>query len=149
MEEYSKRCRVCGHSKPLSEFHNKLDNKDKKACKCKKCHSAHMHDVYTAALVSGTHKAARSRYEAVNVEIMNKFRASGCIVCGERTLVCLDAHHVVPSKKDKYFANGLSIKHVGQHRLKKELEKCICLCANCHRKLHANIISIKDAVCPN
>jgi predicted HNH restriction endonuclease len=29
-----------------------------------------------------------------------------------------------------------SIKHT-RETLKKELAKCICLCANCHAKLHA------------
>jgi predicted HNH restriction endonuclease len=26
----------------------------------------------------------------------------------------------------------------------KEIEKCVCVCANCHRKIHAGIINLED-----
>ena len=28
--------------------------------------------------------------------------------------------------------------------LLKEIEKCVCVCANCHRKIHAGIINLED-----
>jgi transcription elongation factor Elf1 len=64
-----------------------------------------------------------------------------CIKCGERTTVCLDFHHIDQSTKDRSVA--LSIRWGwGKERIKKEIQKCIVLCSNCHRKLHAGLIKI-------
>ncbi len=44
-------------------------------------------------------------------------------------------HHLDPDKKDpswyKMFANNHSIE-----KIKSEIDKCIVLCANCHREMH-------------
>ena|SRR3990167_8862150 len=61
-----------------------------------------------------------------------------CKVCGERTVICLDFHHLDGKTKD--FSLGLARNWGwGIKRLKSEIEKCIVLCANCHRKAHAGI----------
>lgn len=66
-----------------------------------------------------------------------------CQVCGENTSVCLDFHHLDPKIKDLNLGKiknwGYSIK-----RIQSEINKCIILCANCHRKLHAGLITIKE-----
>lgn len=59
----------------------------------------------------------------------------GCIICGENNYSCLDMHHIRKSKKNKSIAN-LAKNWTSFKTLKKELKKCIVLCANCHRKLH-------------
>jgi vacuolar-type H+-ATPase subunit E/Vma4 len=58
-----------------------------------------------------------------------------CIKCGENHPATLDFHH--KNRKDKLF--GINTKvHAGYSidKIKKEIEKCEVLCANCHRKLH-------------
>lgn len=57
--------------------------------------------------------------------------------------VCLEFHHII-NPKDKEFspANAYSWGW-GIERIKKEISKCIVLCANCHRKLHAGHIKIR------
>lgn len=47
-----------------------------------------------------------------------------------------DFHHVDPSKKDFNISRNGHIK--SWDNLKIELDKCILLCANCHRRRHAN-----------
>ena len=58
----------------------------------------------------------------------------GCSNCSETDWRCLDFHHVNPQDKDdsvtQLVVNGNSKK-----RILKEIEKCIVLCANCHRKI--------------
>jgi hypothetical protein len=58
-----------------------------------------------------------------------------CSNCRENHIACLEFHHVNPSEKDlvlaRVVANGWS-----KERIQKELNKCIVLCSNCHRKLH-------------
>ena len=64
-----------------------------------------------------------------------------CINCGEKTAVCLDFHHLDSNDKDKSLS--LSIKWGwGKDRILKEINKCIVLCSNCHRKLHAQLIKL-------
>ena len=62
-------------------------------------------------------------------------RARGCNECGESDYRCLEVHHADPSKKGFDIGTGsknwFSIKNI-----KKEIKKCIVICANCHRKIH-------------
>jgi hypothetical protein len=54
-----------------------------------------------------------------------------CSRCGEGRPSCLDYHHVNPSLK--YKAVSAMTTNYGLSRIKVEIEKCIVLCANCHR----------------
>lgn len=60
-----------------------------------------------------------------------------CEHCGESDPICLDFHHENPVDK-KYTINKIKRS---RGILKTELEKCIVLCANCHRKYHRKIES--------
>ncbi|MGQ3412767.1 homing endonuclease associated repeat-containing protein [Natrinema sp. LN54] len=59
----------------------------------------------------------------------------GCTRCDETDPACLDFHHLDAAEKEmavgKLIAFGYS-----KERIKSEIEKCIVLCANCHRKEH-------------
>lgn len=61
-----------------------------------------------------------------------------CERCGEKHMACLDFHHKDASQKD--FTVG-AIKEYGWGREKVllEIQKCMVVCANCHRKLHAKV----------
>lgn len=61
-----------------------------------------------------------------------------CEHCGEDEECCLEFHHRDPSKKDFIIAKGWQ-KGYSIERIKKELDKCSCLCANCHRKEHKRL----------
>lgn len=58
-----------------------------------------------------------------------------CSNCSENHPATLDFHHVDPSEKgfniSHWIRSGTSIE-----RIKAEIEKCVVLCSNCHRKLH-------------
>jgi hypothetical protein len=70
-------------------------------------------------------------------EILKSFKSGGCSVCGELAHSCLTAHHANPATKkyeiSRVMRTGLSIDI-----FINELKKCLCLCMNCHAKLHAN-----------
>jgi len=63
-----------------------------------------------------------------------------CQICGyNRCLGALDLHHYKGEKKflistDAYLHSWADIK--------EELDKCILLCANCHRELHNGFIKL-------
>lgn len=58
--------------------------------------------------------------------------ALGCARCNEREPVCLDFHHTKNDKEKEISA----LMSCSWARLWGEIEKCIVLCANCHRKEH-------------
>lgn len=63
-------------------------------------------------------------------------RQRGCQRCGESESVCLDFHHV--QREEKQFNLSLrSAPRYPWHEVEAEIAKCVILCANCHRKLHA------------
>jgi hypothetical protein len=57
-----------------------------------------------------------------------------CLFCGETEPVCLDFHHL--SGTEKEFNISWNNQHVNILDVLKELEKCVVLCSNCHRKIH-------------
>ncbi len=82
----------------------------------------------------GWGKAHRERRWAELVE----FKADrGCRICGEKDPIVLDFHHRDPATKsfDLNSANAT----VSRKRMLQEVEKCDVLCANCHRRVEAEI----------
>ncbi len=59
---------------------------------------------------------------------------TGCVVCGEKHVACLDFHHRNP--EEKVVEISIATDDWSLDRLKKEIEKCDVLCSNCHRKEH-------------
>ncbi len=68
-----------------------------------------------------------------------------CLICGYNKYEgALHCHHVNPEFKDK--ALKLSGNCSSLERAKKELDKCVLLCSNCHSEVHAGIINLLDYV---
>jgi hypothetical protein len=64
-----------------------------------------------------------------------EYKGGSCRNCGYNKYIgALDFHHIDPSEKDFSFSK----KKAKWETLKAELDKCILLCANCHREAHAN-----------
>ena len=68
-----------------------------------------------------------------NQNIVGKLKQSmGCAICGyNKYAETLDFHHVNP--KDKKF--HVVAAYLGRKDFLDEMQKCICLCANCHRHI--------------
>lgn len=64
---------------------------------------------------------------------------SRCCLCGESEDCCLEFHHM--DKDTKCFSIGKIPYNATLDDVKKELTKTICVCANCHRKIHNGIIA--------
>lgn len=71
-----------------------------------------------------------------NKKIVTEYKLTHpCTICGESRIPCLDFHHVNGTKE-----TGIGeaiIRHISIKRLKAEMEKCIVVCANCHRIIHS------------
>jgi len=65
-------------------------------------------------------------------------RSNGeCQVCGESHDSCLVHHHVNPDEKVAAIRDIATDKKYDRDDLKEELEKCVLVCMNCHRKAHS------------
>ncbi len=65
------------------------------------------------------------------------YKGGKCEVCGyDKYHGALDFHHLNPDEKD-YSWRKLRLK--SWEDITKELDKCICVCANCHREIHGSV----------
>lgn len=70
-------------------------------------------------------------------EELVKYKGGKCEICGyNKCLGALDFHHLDPSKKDFTISDSNIYKNLD--KLKEEIDKCILVCANCHREIHYN-----------
>ena len=89
---------------------------------CKKCYSKQRH--------------RRVKQNRTNIiELMG----GKCQHCGyDKCSNALELHHIDPTLKDANLTKHL--RHITDTvRLQSELDKCILLCANCHRETHAGL----------
>ena len=76
----------------------------------------------------------KRRRQAVRQRIRDTKEKGKCWFCGEDNPLCLEFHHRNPLEKD--IAIGTVSKTRSINTLEQELDKCVLLCGNCHRKLH-------------
>lgn len=70
-----------------------------------------------------------------------QYKGGKCTMCGyNKYLGSLDFHHIDPSIKDY---NISKLRTYCWENIKKELDKCVLLCANCHREVHAGVIKLE------
>jgi len=83
-------------------------------------------------------KAVTKRRRKIK-EMAIEYKGGKCCKCSyNRCNDVLEFHHLDPSKKDFNISQrGHSRSWV---RVKKELDKCIMVCSNCHREIHAGLI---------
>lgn len=70
-------------------------------------------------------------------EILDTHKVGGCTQCSEKEPAVLDFHHL--GDKDVNVSTMLAMSRI---RILAEIAKCIVLCANCHRKVHAGLIQL-------
>ena len=59
-----------------------------------------------------------------------------CTRCGENHIACLEFHHPNGERVGAVRPGLLAGRGWSIERMSKELERCVVLCANCHRKEH-------------
>lgn len=151
----NKKCGKCGAVKPINEFYK---HKNYYRSYCKSCQNKSTEE-YRAnpANKDKWKKYSKDRYNKPGVKQKKfkgaqlrilkikqqavKYKGGKCNICGyNKCITALEFHHINPSEKNiKFNSRGID-RRVAFEVLKKELDKCILLCANCHRETHANAI---------
>ncbi|MFZ5392085.1 MAG: hypothetical protein ACOZAR_02715 [Patescibacteria group bacterium] len=78
-------------------------------------------------------------------EMAIEYMGGQCQVCSySKCLHALEFHHI--DSNDKEF--GLSSRGLTRSwlKIKIELDKCLLLCANCHRELHAGMLQPSEVI---
>lgn len=117
-----KICSLCKKEQPFSNFYPNTGTKDGFGSWCRGCD-----------------KIQQRIKKKKRKETCVKYLGGKCKLCGySRCLQALDFHHKNPKEKDF----GISGNKMDWTKIKNELDKCVLLCANCHREEHERIASL-------
>jgi len=87
-------------------------------------------------------KAVEKRRKMIR-KMAVEYSGSKCAICGyKKCIKALEFHHRNPTVKDF----GISEKGYTRSwdRVRQELDKCVMLCANCHREVHEGITRLPE-----
>lgn len=132
----TKICTKCKRELPIENFRWKNKTEGRRHSQCKECQSKQEKEHYRN-LSSDRQIKVQTRQRNLlirNTEYLNSIKSNGCQKCGDKRLYVLDFHHIDPTQKDN------TINHMRKssslENLISEVDKCIVLCANCHREFH-------------
>ena len=114
----TKKCSKCQRDLPVSHFHkNGFDSQGRQKYRgyCKDC----------------ANNLEKARYQKKKNFIDSKKQS--CQKCGDSRAYVLDFHH--KDRTEKEFTIG-RLKKGSLDLIQSEIDKCIVLCANCHREFH-------------
>lgn len=125
-EDPERICAKCNILKPRSEYYTRRK------------HSRSTYSPYCKVCVNSSTISRQRKIKQQAVSYMG----GKCSCCGyDKYLGALEFHHKNPAEKD--FAIG-EIKNSSFQRMIPELQKCVLVCANCHKEIHGGIIKIPD-----
>jgi hypothetical protein len=132
-----KKCPKCNEEKEFNHYAKNSSRKDglQRICKtCVKKQDASLYKKDKSKIVKRNKK-----YADKTIEWFNDYKKNlSCEICGEKRFWVLDFHHKDPNEKDfnigDKWKQGYSIS-----KIKNEINKCMCVCANCHRNIHFNL----------
>ena len=124
-----KTCTKCKQEFPKTQFYKQTRSKDGYNTWCRTC------------IAKGMKEHARKRKrEAI------EFLGGKCYKCGGvYHQASYDFHHLDPKEKEGSIAVLLQSYSVDHPKVQQELEKCVLVCSNCHRAIHADEENIDRA----
>lgn len=133
-----KICKKCNTQKQLGLFNRNPSKKDGLQPYCKSCTSLQHKTWYQT---NKQHVIDKTKaYGKSNIQrLRDRKHALGCSLCSETEMACMDFHHKDPAEKEYSLSAMVSFSWPV---IEKELQKCICVCKNCHSKIHAGLITL-------
>lgn len=116
----TKICPHCKTEKNESQYYKRRNDKNLGSY-CKDC-----------AILQTSQRQRQLKQDAID------YKGGKCLACSyDKYQGALEFHHLDPKEKEFTLAH---VRHTSFNKIKSELDKCILLCSNCHREIHANII---------
>ena len=141
-----KTCKQCLINQPIDNFRYRKD-KDWYLIICKKCESITSSKYGKIRYANPVKRRYQLNFQrAVKKKLKDEiiqYLGGQCLHCGikDSCTAIYDVHHCDPTKKD---FNPAQRMHKSFEVLKPELDKCILLCVNCHRREHVRLTDLKE-----
>ena len=88
--------------------------------------------------------AVKRRREKVK-DLAVEYKGGECQCCGYKKYKgALEFHHIDSNEKD--FGIGEKGYTRSFEKVKKEVDKCILVCSNCHKEIHAGLIDLEKII---
>lgn len=130
-----KICACCKNEKELTQFYRNKRNSDGFAKRCKQCDD--ISNRSTRHKDMGKARSYRTaQYQTLSARVNAWKTDQGCRCCDETAACCLELHHVDPIEKEGHPSD----LKTSWTRFMAEAAKCVVLCSNCHKKIHAGLL---------
>ena len=131
---------MCKIEKALTEYNKKTSKLDGLQNICKSCSQQRSRQYYQDNIEK--HKVEinrnKKKYSIRNYELIERIKAfNGCALCAEDDTCCYDFHHLDPKTKKYNISEMVGGSKSSWNTIVEEIAKCVCVCSNCHRKIHA------------
>lgn len=130
--------RSCQSKASRARKANNIDIREKICSKCGKSFTVKdnaFNRRYCYDCVPFTPKSGAQNHQIIKKWAL-EYKGSKCEICGyNKCSEALDFHHKNPKEKDFSLSDRNLI--LDWQEIKKELDKCSLICANCHREIHA------------
>lgn len=132
-----KKCNKCGVVKPKDHFHKQSRQKDGLSSWCKDCCREYKQQNKEKSreydrMYYNEHRELKKQERKDKRNKIHELKTP-CVKCGEDRPYVIDFHHINPVDKEFEISQ---LPNVSNSRLLKELDKCVCLCRNCHAEFH-------------
>lgn len=127
-----RKCSLCKQEKELKYFSFKSIEKQTKQHHCKECHKIYRKYHYEINKQKYIDKAKKNtdKYKNWYIEYKKQF---SCIDCGNNNSIVIEFHH---EENNKLHNVSSMVGHNSKKDIIAEINKCVPLCANCHRIRH-------------
>lgn len=138
-----KICKKCGVTKSFDMFYKRTTSKDGLQSYCKDCRKI----IDSESYLQSEKRRSQIRENSNKLKTYNKKllwrykKLCKCALCSESEPVSLDLHHKNPKEKD---FDPSSLVSYSTETLKAEIRKCVVVCSNCHRKIHAGLVQLVE-----
>lgn len=120
----TKICPHCKIEKCETEYHKRRNNKNL-ASYCKSC-----------TILQTTQRQQKLKQDSIN------YKGGKCLSCNYNSYQgALEFHHLDPNEKE---FNISQARYLNFNSIKKELDKCMLLCSNCHKEIHGKLIKYDE-----
>ena len=112
------KCSICGETNP-----NKFNGLSNSTC----------------SLCSSRNHTKRNIDKRLKAK---KDKGGKCFICGyDKFIGALEFHHINPNTKEHSLVHTFKLSDT---KIKEELDKCVLLCSNCHKEVHAGLHKDKE-----